>query len=134
MTDIIFYDPNSHHHPIVVDPDILYLQCLQCLYTSVSNSNHTKPVVCICCPDLSTIADEVQKKRPNVLIYLCKEHGGRETNPIFNDNVRDNIVFSSNNDWKFEIALDRVESSRNNGNIRQASEDLEKLINSEEKP
>jgi hypothetical protein len=68
------------------------------------------------------------------LIYLCKQHGGHETNPTFNDNIRDNIVFSSDNDWKFEIAMDRMKSSRNNGNRRQALEDLENLIISEEEP
>jgi hypothetical protein len=61
MNDIIFYDPDSHHYQLSIDPDILYSQCLQYLYQSVLTSNHTVPVVCICCPDLSTIVDQVQQ-------------------------------------------------------------------------
>jgi hypothetical protein len=128
MTEIIFYDPDNHHRPLFVDLDILYLQCLQCLYRSVLTSNHTEPIVCICCLDLSTIVNELQRRRQNVLIYLCKGHGGREMNPTFHGNVRDNIVFSLQKEWKHEILLDRMKLSRNNGNKRQASEDLEKLI------
>ncbi len=60
MNDIIFYDPDRYHDRLSVDPDILYSQCLQFLYTSVLTSNHTEPVVCICCPDLSTIVNQVQ--------------------------------------------------------------------------
>lgn len=128
MAKIIFYDPGKHHDLLSTDPAILYLRSEQYLCESGSINDNAKQVVCICCRDLSTIVDQLQKKRKNVLIYLCKEHDGHETNPTFNDNVRDNIVFSSDNEWKFEIYMDVIELSPTNGNKKQAEETFDKLI------
>jgi hypothetical protein len=124
MPSIIFYDYHGHHHhPPSDDPHVLFLNNLQCLHDlreAVLNSNHARPIVCLCCPDPSAIINKLQE---NVLIYLCRFHSGG----VNLGNVRENVVFSANSDWKFKIVLNRIRLIGINRNREQLLFDLQLL-------
>lgn len=109
MHSIVFYSPNEYHHPSSNDSDIWFSTDLQDFDQAVSASDHPQPIVCLCCADPSTIINTLQ---PNVLIYLCTFHSGRVNLP----NVREDVVFNADGDWKFKIVLNRIQLTGLNGN------------------
>ncbi len=127
MSSIIFYDPDVHHHPSPCDPDILYLHSSQHLSQSILVDNHIQQIVCICCLDLSEMVNKVQEQRSNVLIYLCKKHGGHEVNPIYSSNVRDDIAFDIHGDWEVKVRIALVSSLDINQHQMQILDELQKI-------
>ncbi len=127
MSSVLFYDPHSRHSS-QVDPDILFLRCSQCLYQALTLNNPVRKLVYLCCDDKSAMIDELLRRRENVLIYLCRRHGGRETNPTYNKNVRDDVAFNFDSGWEFIGRSHLMMACVDNQNKVQAHDELEKMI------
>ncbi len=110
MHSIVFYSPIEDHRLPSNDPDILFLTNPEDLPRGISTSNHPQPIVCLCCPDPLTIINTLQQT--NVLIYLCTFHSGR----VNLDNVREDVKFDAEGDWKCKIVLNRMQQTGLNGN------------------
>ncbi len=66
----------------------------------------------------------MQEISENILINLCREHGGHETNPIYHPNVRSDIVFNPNSEWEFDCRLDGMKRNNMNGLNEEVLYDL----------
>ncbi len=78
----------------------------------ILNTNYARPIVCLCCEDPLAIINGMPL---NVLIYLCTFHS-QGVNLI---NVREDVEFNADRDWKFRILLDKIQQIGINGNQQE---------------
>ncbi len=122
MSSIIFYTPDGHHRLANNGANILFVTDIQHLHQGIINSNHTRPIVCICCQNPSPIINELP---PNALIYLCRFHSGSVNLP----NVREDVAFGDNGNWIFTVTLNRIQQTGINGNRQELLADIQILWN-----
>ncbi len=122
MSSIIFYTPDGHHRLAHNDANILFVTDIQHLHQGIIDSNHTRPIVCLCCQNPLPISNGLPT---NVLIYLCTLHNGGVNLP----NVQANIPFDDNGHWKFIVILGRIQQTGINGNRQELLADIEELRN-----
>ncbi len=127
MFSFLFFDPRRLHPQSKVDSDILSLRCLHCLYDCVSYDNHFRQIACICCPNATPVIDEVRRRQPDILIYLCKDHSGDRIDPSDGPNVRDDIVFKPDNQWEARCREALVENLDINHHQAQIFDEVERI-------
>ncbi len=127
MFSFLFFDPHRRHYPSAIDSDILFLRCLHCLYDCVSMDNHIQQITCICCSDATVVIDEVQRRRPGILIYLCTDHSEPGIDPGYGPNVRDDIVFTFDNQWEVKGRLALMATLARNQHRAQIFDEIQKI-------
>lgn len=112
MSSFLFYDPDDHHGPLNVDPNIVHIRHIDVLRNLITNNNNLQQVVCICSGNKSAVIDEIKDKQHIVSIYLCKEsnHGEPETNPVYSPKVKYDLPLTPNSGWEFKGRLALLEA------------------------
>lgn len=106
MLSFLFYDPDGVHQSSQFDLHIYYIRDPLDLAHFLEGDNRPLQVLCVCCQNKSTIAEQVKDKDNILAIYLCKDHNGPPENPLYDRKVHDDVIFSSRTGWEFQGRLE----------------------------